>query len=326
MFEVPKSKNMYDIFNGDADGILSALQMQLYRPINSIKITGVKRDIELLSKASPQSGDIIRVFDVSMHKNKRALNKSIEVGASIFYFDHHKSGDVPKSANLTSYINTNPNTCTSLIVSKILNKKYHTWAICAAYGDNLFKTAEAEAEKLKIKFKEKNLLKLLGTYLNYNSYGRDIQDLYIHPKELLLELMKYEDPIEIVQKKDSIFYELEERYNQDMLNTSSANIIHECNTCMVVELENTAWARRISGIYSNKLTNENPDRAHAVLTRNDDSTFMVSIRAPLNNKQGAIRIADQFPTGGGREAAAGINVLGHDKVSALIKMLIDVYK
>jgi len=35
----------------------------------------------------------------------------------------------------------------------------------------------------------------------------------------------------------------------------------------------------------------------------------VSIRAPLNRKSGADELASQFPTGGGRKAAAGINAL-----------------
>jgi len=40
----------YDIFNGDADGIIALLQLQLANPTDSVKITGVKRDIQLLKK------------------------------------------------------------------------------------------------------------------------------------------------------------------------------------------------------------------------------------------------------------------------------------
>ena len=37
--------------------------------------------------------------------------------------------------------------------------------------------------------------------------------------------------------------------------------------------------------------------------------FLVSVRAPLAAPQGADRLCRQFATGGGRQAAAGINVL-----------------
>lgn len=57
------------------------------------------------------------------------------------------------------------------------------------------------------------------------------------------------------------------------------------------------------------LTQENPDRAHAILTKNSEDGYIVSIRAPLNNKTGADELCRKFETGGGRKAAAGINHL-----------------
>jgi len=40
----------YDIFNGDADGIIALLQLQLANPTVTTKVTGVKRDIQLMQK------------------------------------------------------------------------------------------------------------------------------------------------------------------------------------------------------------------------------------------------------------------------------------
>ena len=65
------------------------------------------------------------------------------------------------------------------------------------------------------------------------------------------------------------------------------------------------------GVFSNHLTNSNPNVAHAVLIRNTDNSYMVSVRAPLISRTGASDLCCQFPTGGGRKAAAGINKL-HD--------------
>ncbi len=74
-------------------------------------------------------------------------------------------------------------------------------------------------------------------------------------------------------------------------------------------LPNEPFARRISGVYANELAQANPTRAHALLSELDDGSFLVSVRAPLNNRTGADELCRQFETGGGRKAAAGINRL-----------------
>ncbi len=40
----------FDVFNGDADGICALLQLRLANPLESILVTGVKRDIRLLQR------------------------------------------------------------------------------------------------------------------------------------------------------------------------------------------------------------------------------------------------------------------------------------
>jgi len=42
------------------------------------------------------------------------------------------------------------------------------------------------------------------------------------------------------------------------------------------------------------------------------------VRAPLNNKTGADELVGQFPTGGGRKGAAGINVLPAELLTQFI--------
>ena len=85
--------------------------------------------------------------------------------------------------------------------------------------------------------------------------------------------------------------------------------MHSSDNLTLIELPNQAWARRISGVFGNLLANQNPDSAHGVLTLNKDDTYTLSLRAPLNNKQGAGDICSSFDSGGGRAAAAGINHL-----------------
>ena len=70
-----------------------------------------------------------------------------------------------------------------------------------------------------------------------------------------------------------------------------------------------AFARRVSGVYANDLAQQNPTRAHAMLSTLPGDGYQVSVRAPLSNRTGADELCRQFDTGGGRKAAAGINFL-----------------
>ncbi|MFB1037180.1 MAG: DHH family phosphoesterase, partial [Sinobacterium sp.] len=69
-----------------------------------------------------------------------------------------------------------------------------------------------------------------------------------------------------------------------------------------------------------------PNKAHAVLTEKSNGNYLVSIRAPLNNKIGADEICRQFPTGGGRKAAAGINDLSADMYDQFIDVFSSFYQ
>ncbi|MDW2057788.1 DHH family phosphoesterase, partial [Vibrio sp. 506] len=158
----------------------------------------------------------------------------------------------------------------------------------------------------------------LGTLINYNGYGSKVDDLHFHPADLYRALVQYISPFEVIEDKASPYYQLQLAYQQDMDAAQALPATHESDTLKLFELPNTAASRRISGVYGNWLANQNPDSAHAVLTENADATYTVSLRAPLNNKQGAVAVCGQFPTGGGREAAAGINALRKEDVNAFI--------
>ena len=56
-----------------------------------------------------------------------------------------------------------------------------------------------------------------------------------------------------------------------------------------------------------------------------NSTYLVSVRAPLENKTGADELCMEFPTGGGRKAAAGINALPGDSLERFIQRFSEFY-
>ena len=298
----------FDVFNGDADGICALIQLRKAEPRDSTLVTGVKRDINLLSKVDARAGDVVTALDISMDKNNADLQRILAAGAEVLYVDHHFPGDIPNHPQLRAVINENADTCTSVLVNGLLKSAYIDWAIAGAFGDNLHKTARALAATTTLSDTDIDALEALGTYINYNGYGPSLDDLHFDPADLYRRL--YDAPSALAFISDSEdFVQLETGYQQDMAKAAALQPMHASDSVAVFMLPNEAWARRVSGVYSNDLTTQFPDRAHAVLTVKDNGNYLVSVRAPLNNKQGAVDLCRQFPTGGGRAAAAGINDL-----------------
>lgn len=298
----------YDLFNGDADGICALLQLRKAQPRDAKIVTGVKRDINLLGKIEAQAGDRVTVLDVSMDKNKAALEQALSAGAEVFYVDHHFPGDIPQHANLQAIINEAADVCTAALVNGHLQGAYLDWAVTGAFGDNLKDTARSLAKGLDISAADLDALEKLGTYINYNGYGPAIEDLHFDPAELYQRLYVADGPLDFVANSAD-FRKLSEGYTEDMGLAEALRASHATDEVAVFMLPNEAWARRVSGVYSNDLATGNPGRAHAVLTEKANGNYLVSVRAPLDNKQGAAELCMQFPTGGGRAAAAGINDL-----------------
>ncbi|REL30170.1 DHH family phosphoesterase [Thalassotalea euphylliae] len=316
----------FDVFNGDADGILALVQLRLAEPKESVLVTGVKRDIALLAKLDIEQVTSVTTLDISMEKNADGLASLLAAKKPVFYVDHHRTGDIPDSPYLQSIIDLDANTCTSLLVNEHLNHAHYLWAIAAAFGDNMNKSAIALATQHQVSENDQTFLKALGIYVNYNGYGRTIDDLHIPPAALFKTLVGYANPLELRDDKDSVFYQLESAYQQDMANAAQAICHHDDNIAKVIELPDEAWARRVSGVLGNDLANQSPDKAHAVLTQNRDESYTVSFRAPLANRQGADNVCTQFETGGGRAAAAGINKLPREQLATFIDTLTAYYR
>lgn len=314
----------YDIFNGDADGIIALLQLRFETPLDSQLITGVKRDIKLVKNVKVNKGDTLTILDISMEKNIEEVNQALQAGAIVFYADHHRTGDIAEHKNLAAHIDLDANTCTSLIIDKLLAGKYHAWAITAAYGDNLIAKADELAKQAGYSAAQAEQLKELGVLINYNGYGASVADLQFHPAELFKKLLAYRSPFDVISDQHSPFYKLQKVYQQDMDNALSISADYQSESLSVYELPSEAWSRRISGVYGNLLANKTPNSAQVVLTKNKDNSYLVSLRAPLNNKQGAGDLCSKFETGGGRAAAAGINVLTSGALNEFIE-LVDCY-
>ena len=316
----------YDVFNGDADGICALTQLRNAHPVDSVLITGVKRDISLLKQVDAVAGDVITVLDISLDKNREPLQRALEAGAEVFYCDHHFAGEIPSAGHLTALINTEPDVCTSILVNGHLQGAYLAWAVVGAFGDNLFESAERLASPLQLTDTELLRLKNLGTYINYNGYGSSLDDLHFAPADLYRLVSVHASPFGFMEDGREDFERLETGYRDDMAAAGAVSPERSEAGSAVYGLPDEPWARRVSGVYSNDLANASPDRAHAVLTRKASGNFLVSVRAPLNNKTGADELCMRFPTGGGRKAAAGVNDLPGSMLGDFINQFAEFYR
>lgn len=314
-----------DCFNGDADGICALTQLRLAEPRDSLLVTGVKREINLLARVEAGSGDQITVLDVSLDKNRLGLEKVLNCGAEVFYCDHHFAGEVPEHANLKALINTSAEVCTSLLINQHLDSQFLEWAVVGTFGDNLKRSAQAIAKPLNLNAERLAQLENLGIYLNYNGYGAALEDLYFDPADLFKHVSQHSSAFGFMRDDVATFEILENGYHQDMAKAAALKPSFNLEHAAVFELPNEAWARRVSGVFGNDLANQAPTKAHAVITLKGQGDYLVSVRAPLENKQGADQICRQFETGGGRAAAAGINSLAASDVDRFIQVFSEFY-
>ena len=314
-----------DVFNGDADGICALHQLRLADPRPDARlVTGVKRDIHLLQQLAGIRNAHITVLDVSLDINRESLVSLLEADCKVLYVDHHFSGGIPDSQNLKTYIDSNPDTCTSLIADRMINGKYTDWAVVGAFGDNLHQSAYQAAEALSLPDSSIARLKELGELLNYNGYGLSVADLFFPPQDLYSAISSFSDPL-IFLESSSVIPKLRNGFHDDMQQAAAYKPVRETEIGRIYELPPEPWARRVSGVFSNLKAQEEPALAHGLLTRNLDGTYRVNVRAPLMNKQGADIICRGFATGGGRAAAAGVNSLPPEQLDLFFKTFEEVF-
>jgi hypothetical protein len=310
----------YDVFNGDADGILALHQLRLEQPLASVLVTGVKRDIALLQRVPAQRGDTVTALDVSAAVNRDALVALLERGVRVQYFDHHYAGELPVHPGLDATIDTDAAVCTSLLVDRHLSCRRQPWAIAAAFGDNLVAVARALAARRGLDAAATAALQQLGDALAYNGYGDSEDDLIIHPAALYRRLAPYDDPIRFLDH-EAIVARIVATRRDDLARALALPPDSAPGRARVYVLPDAGWSRRVRGALGNQLANDQPGLAHAILTPAAQGGYTVSVRAPLAAPAGADVLCREFPHGGGRAAAAGINHLPREALPDFVRRL-----
>jgi single-stranded DNA-specific DHH superfamily exonuclease len=309
-----------DGFNGDADGICALHQLRLAEPVETVLVTGPKRDIALVARVVAQPGDEVTVLDVSLDRNRPALEALLARGVRVRWFDHHYPGAIPSHPLFEPHIETAANVCTSLLVDRHLGERYRAWAIVAAFGDNLAPAAEALAAPLGLDGPSVDRLRDLGESMNYAAYGETEADLIIPPAELYRLIRPYADPLEFIAR-ERVAAQLDEGRNADLAAAAAVPPHRASKFSAIYLLPDQPWARRVIGAFANRLAAADSYRAYAVAVPNSHGGYTVSVRAPGAGPRSADALCREYPTGGGRASAAGIDHLPPERLEEFISRL-----
>lgn len=303
----------FDVFNGDADGMCALHQLRMVHPEDATLVTGVKRDIALLERVDARRGDRVTVLDVSLATNRDALVRLLDRGVAVEYFDHHYAGSIPVHPLLTATIDPAPGVCTGMLVDRNLGGRHRVWAVVAAFADNLTESAHRLADTLGLDPAQRHALDQLGETLSYNAYGDSEADLVVHPALLYQTMHRHSDPFEFI-RSEPVCRRIDEQRRGDVALASAVEPAFAFPGGLIYILPDAAWSRRVRGVLANDLANQDPGRAHAVLSSAEPDGYTVSVRTPLLDNTGADTLCRKFATGGGRAAAAGINHLPRESL------------
>ena len=303
----------YDVFNGDTDGIFAWHQLRLSHPRDAILVTGVKRDVGLVSRVDADEGDMVTIMDVSHAKNRKDVRRLLDSGAIVEYFDHHNAGEMIDHPNMTYHINTEPNVSTGLIVNSYVGGKNRLWSIATAFGDNHMDLAMNMAKSENLSDDQITVLKQIGLVVNYNSYGQTVEDLFYSPEEIAEAVKACGSDIFRFTEQSDIFPTLLENFSADMSSAVCQEPYSIGENTVIYTLPNEPWTHRIMGSFSNHLVSNNKDLACAIAVLNSDGTYRISVRSSLNNPHGAGDLCKKFG-GGGREKAGGVNNLDESEL------------
>lgn len=311
-----------DVFNGDADGLCALRQLRLAEPVDTLLVTGVKRDLSLLERVAADRGDRVTVLDLSLERNRAALLGLLERGVQVLYFDHHDAGEIPSHPNLQAVIDPSRGLCTSILVDRHLGGRCTAWAVAGAFGDGQDRAALELGARLALSAPELETLRELGRDLNYNAYGETEADLLIAPAQLFRRMCEFEDPLRFAAS-GGIVPQLHACRLADLDAAGRIEAYRSTGGAEVFVLPDASWSRRVNGVFANQRAALHPRRAVAVLVPRRGGNLMVSVRVPEDAGLSADEFCRAFPGGGGRRGAAGIDRLAPAELESFVRRFVD---
>lgn len=313
-----RTPRRFDVCNGDADGLCAVRQWRGEFAAQAELITGLKREIDLLQRV-PLDAEEVLVCDISLARNREALQRLLERGARVRWFDHHAAGEPPHHAGLEARLDFSPGTCSSLLVDRHLQGRQRAWALVGAYGDELNEVAERLAVESGLDGERRSALRRLGRAINYNAYGEEPGDPLIHPADLYALMACHADPFTLLQA-EPVIAAIDRQRDDDLAQARGLAPAWASDAARVTVLPDAPWSRRVSGALANALAEAEPRQAQAVLRTKPGGGYLVSVRAPRASPHGAQALCQAFG-GSGRAAAAGIDHLPENDLARFIDRL-----
>lgn len=296
------------IFNGDADGLCAQqiLCLELGPPV--LRVTGLKRDIELLGRLPADAAGHVYALDISLKRNLAVLPALLDRGnVQVTWYDHHEPGDPPAHPRLELHVNQASETCTAAIVNAAMGHRHPLWAAMAAFGDNQPATGAALASAGGASAHEAQLLRRAGALLNYNAYGELPGDQLFPAAELAARMEAYPSALDFCWDAP-IFGALAAQFEADQEAFRSLTALADAPRAKAFVVPDAPFSRRYAATWANERALEHADEALAILHPVAGGAFRVSLRAPRQGGPAASDLAGEFG-GGGRKLAAGIDAL-----------------
>ena len=270
----------FDVCHGDADGLCAIRQWRLNAPASTTLITGAKRDIGLLQRVLVHRAREVLVMDLSVQRNRAALQALLKAGVRVQWFDHHACDPMPEHALLQSVIDPSPQTCTSLLVDAYIHGRQRAWALVGAYGDNLIAQAETLADASGFDATQRASLRSLGETMTYNACSGRAEDGCVDPHEVYRRMTAWPDPL-VLLARDPVLQRLARLRRDDLARAEMWPVQVLSSAARMAVLPDTAWSRRVAGTLADQLMRASPAQSHAVLLEQPDASFRVSVRRAL---------------------------------------------
>jgi hypothetical protein len=297
----------YFVFNGDADGLCGQHILFLEFGPPSLRVTGLKRDIELLRRLPTDAAGHVHALDISLKRNLPALSVLLDRGnVKVTWYDHHEPGQPPSHPSLELHVNQAPETCTAAIVNAVRGHRHPLWAALAAFGDNQPATGSSLASAGGASAHEAQLLRRAGSLVNYNAYGEVPSDQLFPAGDLAKRMEAYSSALDFCWDAP-IFGPLAAQFEADREALQSLSPLADLPRAKAFVVPDAPFARRYAGTWANERALERPEEALAVLHAVSDG-YRVSLRSPRAGGPAASDLAMEFG-GGGRKLAAGIDAL-----------------
>jgi hypothetical protein len=276
----------------------------------------------------PNEDARLYVFDISLDANRADLDRLLKhPGIEINWYDHHEAGEIPTTPRLRTRILNARGTCTALLAHADFPGSDPRWAAMAAFGDNLPQAARALLAPLGLDDAAVETWREAGELINYNAHGETPEDVLFQPLDVAERMSAFRDP-EAFVRESGIIEPLRAQMKEDEHQMGGLRPERAQEGARLYRLPAESWARRLGSTFASREALAHPECAVAMMHPLRDGAFQVSIRAPRGAKDApfASDLAREFPTGGGRALAAGINRLPPDRTEAFARRFFEFYR